>query len=210
MREDAVIIEDLSVSFGGRPVLHSVNARFPQSGASVLVGRSGSGKTTLLRSINRLNEEFPGCATSGRVMVNFSAGAVDIYEKAAPPLRELRLRSGMLFQTPYMFPVSVYRNMAMPLQLARGYGKSELGDRIRATLELVGLWIPPKSQIYPQTGVSSNSSISISRYTLSLSSCVIPRYRRVISKEEWLYISISITGRTPAFHAKYPKVFLSE
>jgi phosphate transport system ATP-binding protein len=46
----------------------------------------------------------------------------------------------MLFQTPNLFPVSVYRNLAMPLQLTRGYSKSELGDRIRATLESVGLW----------------------------------------------------------------------
>ena len=58
-----------------RSVLRGVNTRFPQTGASVLAGRSGSGQTTLLRSINRLNEEFPGCTTSGRVMINFSAGA---------------------------------------------------------------------------------------------------------------------------------------
>ena len=137
---DAVTIENLSVSFGGRPVLRDVCARFPQASVSVLIGRSGSGKTTLLRSINRLNEEFPNCATKGGVLVNFSTGAVRIYEKDAPPLRELRLYAGMLFQTPNLFPVSVYRNLALPLQLMRGCGKSELGDRIRATLELVGLW----------------------------------------------------------------------
>jgi phosphate transport system ATP-binding protein len=137
---DAVIVENLSVSFGGRPALSGVSARFPQAGVSVLIGRSGSGKTTLLRSINRLNEEFPGCATSGRVLVNFSTGVIDIYGNGAPPLRELRLRAGMLFQVPNLFPVSVYRNLAMPLQLVRGHGKSEIGDRIRASLESVGLW----------------------------------------------------------------------
>lgn len=137
---DAVIMENLSVSFGGHPVLRNVSARFPQAGVSVLVGRSGSGKTTLLRSVNRLNEEFPGCATSGRVRVHFRTGTVSLYEKNAPPLRELRLRIGMLFQTPNLFPVSVYRNLAMPLQLMRGCSKSELDDRIRAALELTGLW----------------------------------------------------------------------
>ena len=138
--QDAVIIQDLSVSFGGRPVLRNVNARFSQAGVSALVGRSGSGKTTLLRSINRLNEEFPGCATSGKVLVNFSTGTANIYAKDATPLRELRLRIGMLFQTPNLFPVSVYRNLAMPLQLMSGHSKSEIDDRIRAILELVGLW----------------------------------------------------------------------
>jgi phosphate transport system ATP-binding protein len=138
--QDTVIIENLSVHFSGHPALYNVNARFATIGVSALVGRSGSGKTTLLRSINRLNEEFPGCATSGKVLVNFSTGAADIYADNAPPLRELRLRAGMVFQTPNLFPVSVCRNLAMPLQLMRGYGKSELDDRIRAALERVGLW----------------------------------------------------------------------
>lgn len=137
---DAVTIHNLSVSFDGRCALHGVNAHFLHGGISVLVGRSGSGKTTLLRSINRLNEEFPGCATSGEVSVNFSTGVVDLYGKNAPPVAELRLRAGMVFQTPNLFPVSVYRNVAMPLQLMRGYAARELGDRVRASLEAVGLW----------------------------------------------------------------------
>lgn len=138
--EGSVKVENLSVSFGPRPVLRNVNADFARSGASVLVGRSGSGKTTLLRSINRLNEEFPGCVTTGGVRVNFKDGPVDVYRPGGPPLRELRVRAGMLFQTPNLFPVSVYRNLAMPLQLVRGCAKSELEGRIRAALESVGLW----------------------------------------------------------------------
>jgi phosphate transport system ATP-binding protein len=138
--QDALVIENLSVSFGRHQVLRDVSARFPSSGVSVLVGRSGSGKTTLLRALNRLNEEFPGCVTSGKVLANFGNGLVDIYRDGALSLRELRLRAGMLFQTPNLFQVSVYRNLSMPLQLVRGCAKSELGDRIRAALEAVGLW----------------------------------------------------------------------
>lgn len=145
--QDAVAIKNLSVSFGGRPVLRDVSMQFPHAGVSVLVGRSGSGKTTLLRSINRLNEEFSHCAVSGRILVNFNTGTVDIYAKDALPLRELRLRIGMLFQTPNLFPVSVYRNLAMPLQLMRGYGKKEISDRIHSTLESVGLWKELKNKL---------------------------------------------------------------
>lgn len=137
---DAVIIENLSVKFGAHEALRNVSARFPRSGISVLVGRSGSGKTTLLRSVNRLNEEFPHCVTSGRVLINFSGGASDIYMPGALSMRELRTRVGMLFQTPNLFPVSVYRNLALPLELVCGHNKNELEDRIRAALEAVGLW----------------------------------------------------------------------
>lgn len=142
---DAASIENLSVSFNGHAILRDVSASFPASGISVLLGRSGSGKTTLLRAINRLNDEFPGCAVNGRVQANFHDGPVQVYPALRDgngknfSLRELRMRAGMLFQTPNLFPVSVYRNLAMPLQLVRGYAKNELNDRIREALAAVGL-----------------------------------------------------------------------
>ena len=139
-----VTLYDLSVAFGGREVLRQISAAFPPNRISVLVGRSGSGKTTLLRSINRLNEEFPGCATSGRVEVDTGHGPRDIYAgadgKPAVSLTELRLRVGMLFQTPNCFPVSVYRNIAMPLTLVGGSDAAETPDRVQAALAAVGLW----------------------------------------------------------------------
>ena len=56
------------------------------------------------------------------------------------PLTELRLRVGMLFQTPNCFPVSVFRNIAMPLALVGGAATTEIPDRVQAALESVGLW----------------------------------------------------------------------
>ena len=150
-----VTVEDLCVSFGGQPVLRTVNALFPAQCVSVVVGRSGSGKTTLLRAINRLNEEFPGCTTTGRVWVDWpnkadkadaaeAAEAVtnrrDVYASGGPPLTLLRQRVGMLFQTPNCFPVSVWRNMSMPLALVGGVAEADIPGRVRDALEAVGLW----------------------------------------------------------------------
>lgn len=149
----AVSITDLFVAFSGRKVLRSVNAVFPTGAVTVVVGRSGSGKTTLLRSINRLNEEFPGCATSGRVMVDFGCGFLDIYEDVGPgagklSLSALRLRVGMLFQTPNCFPVSVYRNLALPLSLAASIAAGDVPDMVRAALESVGLWAEVQDRLH--------------------------------------------------------------
>lgn len=149
----AVTLSDVSVSFFKHTVLHKINAAFPANRVSVLVGRSGSGKTTLLRTINRLNEEFPGCKTTGKVCIDFGAGPVDIYGEPESgggklTLPELRLRVGMLFQTPNCFPVSAYRNIAMPLALVAGAPSKEIPDLVRASLESVGLWAEIKDRLH--------------------------------------------------------------
>ena len=144
---DIVSLADVSVFFFKQTALQNINAVFPANKISVLVGRSGSGKTTLLRAINRLNEEFPGCATTGKVNVDFGQGACDVYAGKIP-LEELRLRAGMLFQTPNCFPVSAYRNIAMPLTLVAGTPAAEVPDRVQAALEAVGLWAELKDRLH--------------------------------------------------------------
>ncbi len=147
----AVTMEHLSVSFFGRQVLNDITTQFFRHNISVLVGRSGSGKTTLLRSINRLNEEFEGCTTKGQVYFRTGEKCHALYpdpdqhnlthQKYDPlSLTKLRLQVGMLFQTPNVFPVSVYKNIALPLVLVGHCPKIEVQDRVRQALQLVGLW----------------------------------------------------------------------
>ncbi|MDR0339645.1 MAG: phosphate ABC transporter ATP-binding protein [Desulfovibrio sp.] len=145
-----VSISDLSVSFFSRKALCNVSAFFPSGAISVLIGRSGSGKTTLLRAINRLNEEFPGCVTTGSVRLDFGEGEFDIYGESRQQeraLSALRLRAGMLFQAPNCFPVSVYRNIAMPLSLAGGAPSAKIPEIARSSLEAVGLWNEVKDRL---------------------------------------------------------------
>ncbi len=147
---NAVSLENVSVSFFDRPILQAVNALFPAGRISVLVGRSGSGKTTLLRTVNRLNEEFPGCRTSGTITIDCGGGPCNIYARpneGGLSLPELRRRVGMLFQTPNCFPVSVYRNIAMPLALTAGVNANDIPDKAREALAAVGLWEELKDRL---------------------------------------------------------------
>jgi zinc/manganese transport system ATP-binding protein len=57
-------VEDLSVSFGGRPVLDQVSFSIQAGGFCGLIGSNGAGKTTLLRAILGLI-----APTSGRIVV---------------------------------------------------------------------------------------------------------------------------------------------
>ena len=145
-----VLLDSVSVSFFGNRVLQNISVFFPANRISVLLGRSGSGKTTLLRTMNRLNEEFLGCATTGAVYVDFGRGPFNLYAKDREkglPLPELRRRVGMLFQTPNCFPVSVYRNIAMPLALVAGSSPRDIPGKVQAALASVGLWDELKDRL---------------------------------------------------------------
>lgn len=145
----AVTLTDFSVAFFGVKVLHEVNAVFPETGITVILGRSGSGKTTLLRGVNRLNEEFPGCETQGQVTLDLEQGPLPVYDRGegALSVTELRRRAGMLFQTPSLFPVSAYRNLTMPLQLVAGVRRRDIPGMVEASLRDVGLWEELKDRL---------------------------------------------------------------
>ncbi len=150
----AIRVENLSVSFAGRQVLDNMNLEIETGGPTVLVGRSGSGKTTLLRAINRLNECLPGCVTTGQVRLRLGGQApgrpgedwVDAYGPATV-VEDLRKRVGMVFQTPNVLPVSVARNLGLPLRLALGLPALEIQGRMEQALREARLWDEVKDRL---------------------------------------------------------------
>lgn len=146
----AVRINDLCVHFGQQQVLHNVCMEAPRRGITVLAGRSGSGKTTLLRALNRLNETFFHCRTSGVVELDLGRGLETIYPAPGVnvrPLAQLRRLVGMVFQTPNVLPVSVERNLALPLEVVAGLPEKERGLKTREALMSVGLWEEVKDRL---------------------------------------------------------------
>lgn len=137
---DCAVIKGLRVSFGEREILHGVDARFPANRVSVILGRSGSGKSTLLRSLNRLNECFDGYRGEGEVRVLLGSALVPVEGGGAPALTELRRRVGMVFQSPNPLPVSIRRNITLPLELAAQTSRGEIEENVKETLMRTGLW----------------------------------------------------------------------
>lgn len=136
----AVRVTGLVVSFGSRQILHGVDFVAQQRSITVLAGRSGSGKTTLLRSLNRLNETFAACRTGGRIELDLGQGLEDVLGPSARPVTEIRRRVGMVFQTPDVLPVSIARNIALPMRVVAGVATAEIDDRVQDALKAVGLW----------------------------------------------------------------------
>ena len=120
--------------------LRGVSFNIPRGEMLFLTGRSGAGKSTLLRLIMLM--ERP---SSGRIVVN--GHALDKLPSRKIPL--LRREIGVVFQNhQLLFDRTVYDNVALPLMIL-GYQPQEIGRRVRAALDKVGLLNKEKAN--PQT-----------------------------------------------------------
>jgi phosphate transport system ATP-binding protein len=137
-----VKVEELSVGFGKREILHDIYVGFPEHKITALLGPTGSGKTTLLRTLNRLNELVSGFYLEGRVDLD----DVDIY-RDIKDVREVRRRIGMLFQRPNPFPQSIEENIAIGLRAHQIVPNREIRGEVERELREVGLWEAVKNKL---------------------------------------------------------------
>ncbi len=90
-------VKDLTVSFGGKPVVHGINFSIKAGERIALVGESGSGKTVTALSLLRLvmNAELRGTAIFGQT------DTVDLLSISEQQLRGIRGQDiAMIFQEP--------------------------------------------------------------------------------------------------------------
>lgn len=132
-------LRGVGVTMHSRSILHGIDLDIAKGHATFVMGRSGAGKTTLLRVLNRLNECFPGCETSGEVLLHLDSGPVRPYAREIP-LPELRRLAGMVFQHPNVLPMSIVDNIAMPLTAIFGLKRKQALDTARLALEEARLW----------------------------------------------------------------------
>lgn len=149
-----ISIRDLTVSFKDKKALSDVSFDVMPNELTVLVGRSGSGKSTLLRAVNRLNECFEGCETSGGISVRLGGETLDVYASVTDPER-LRSRVGMVFQSPNVLPISIERNLLLPQKLVRGIGGARAREVMERVLEDVGLLDEVKDRLKQPAGTLS-------------------------------------------------------
>lgn len=128
-------IEHLYIAYGGRLALRDVTLPIRAQAITALIGPSGCGKTSFLSALNRMTDLIPGCSVRGAVRFH----GVDIHARDADPVA-LRRRIGMIFQKPNPFPLSIRRNLELPL-LERGVrDRAERESRIEQVLREAGLW----------------------------------------------------------------------
>ncbi|MEE8311608.1 MAG: phosphate ABC transporter ATP-binding protein [Candidatus Binatia bacterium] len=143
-------ISNLEVHYTTGCAVQDVTLDIAPGRITALLGPSGCGKTSVLSSLNRMTDLIPGCRVEGTIRLagqDILAPDVDVVA--------LRRRVGMIFQKPNPFPISIRRNIELPLHSLGVRARSDLDRIVHDTLSDVGLWNEVKDRLdTPAQGLS--------------------------------------------------------
>jgi len=143
-------VRDLSVHAGARPLLHGVHLSIATREVFGLIGPSGAGKSTLLRCLNRLTDLDPTLRVAGEVLFHGrSIRAPEVDPDA------LRVRIGILFQQPVIFPVSIVKNVLFGVRHLVNIARCDQSALAERALREAALWDEVKDRLHaPATKLS--------------------------------------------------------
>ena len=141
-KEGVIRVKDLTVKYGQKPAISSVDLEVKEAGVTAFIGPSGCGKSTLLRAFNRMNDEIPTCSMTGQIEWR---GKNLLSDDIDPVL--LRRAVSMVFQKANVFPTSIYENVAFGLRIQGLKDKTELDAIIEESLNDAFLWDEVKDRM---------------------------------------------------------------
>ncbi len=156
--ENLLEVRNLKKSFGKLCVLEDISFNVEKGKVVAIIGPSGSGKSTLLRCLTQLER-----ADSGEVTVCGEEMLTKDGYRDAKTLREIRLKTGLVFQNFNLFPhFSVMRNITeAPVRVLKR-GKAEAKQNAMELLKKMGL--ETKADAYPcELSGGQQQRVSIAR-----------------------------------------------
>jgi len=126
-----ITIRNVHKSFGSQKVLDGLDLDIPVGKITAIIGPSGEGKSVLLKHLIGLLQPDSGAVeVDGESIVNLRRSE----------LNRIREKFGMLFQNVALFDsMSVFENVAFPLEEKTSLSKEEIRGRVLSALEDVGL-----------------------------------------------------------------------
>ncbi len=125
---------------GGHDALTNISFHMEKGAMAFLTGHSGAGKSTLLKLVALIER-----ATRGQLFLD----GENVSRISARRIPYIRRKIGFIFQDHHLlFDRTVFDNVALPLVIA-GYPHQEIGRRVRAALDKLGLL--NKERVYPIT-----------------------------------------------------------
>ncbi len=126
-----ITLRNVHKSFGSQKVLDGLDLDIPAGQITAIIGPSGEGKSVLLKHLIGLLQP-----DSGTVEVDGES----IVDLRRSELNRIREKFGMLFQNVALFDsMTVFENVAFPLQEKTSLSKEEIRSRVVSALEDVGL-----------------------------------------------------------------------
>jgi ABC-type polar amino acid transport system ATPase subunit len=139
-----VRVSHLDKYFGRLHVLKDLSFEVNEAEVVCIIGRSGSGKSTLLRCINFLEMPDHGAVEVAGVAVEAHGSGREYRQQ----IHELRLKTGMVFQSFNLFPhMTALENVIEGTVTVKGMDKQAAIEIGRRNLEKVGLL--EKQEQYP-------------------------------------------------------------
>jgi phosphate uptake ABC transporter len=138
--QNIIETDALCVSYGNRKVLDNISYGFKKNKITAILGSSGCGKTTLLHALNDIISEEEKVKLSGDIRLEGRS----VYSMQKESLRK---EVGLVFQTPVVFPMSIYKNMSYALNYHSTHSKKEIEDIIKEKLEFAGLYDEVKDKL---------------------------------------------------------------
>ena len=131
----AIVLRQLSKSFGNREVLRGIDLTVAPGSIVCLMGRSGGGKSTLLRCLHLRAEPPRGSITIGSHAL--FGGAKRLMPRE---IVDLRRQVGMIFQSFHLFPhLTAVENVVLAQRVTKGVKADAALDKAMDLLTTVGL-----------------------------------------------------------------------
>ena len=146
-----ISVRNLSVFYGNQQALKNITIDIPDKKIIAIIGPSGCGKTTLLKSFNRLIDSVEGVRVTGKVFVD----GENIFDPKTE-VTHIRKKMGLLAQSPYPLPMSIYDNVAYGPRIHGLKNKKKLSQIVEHYLKEASLWDEVKDRLH-----TSASKISV-------------------------------------------------
>ncbi|MBD7908454.1 amino acid ABC transporter ATP-binding protein [Sporosarcina gallistercoris] len=162
-------VKNLKKAFGENPVLEGVDLTVNKSEVVVIMGPSGSGKSTFLRCLTYLEEPNEGIIRIGPHELH-TGGKLD--RKRKKEIRELRKKTGFVFQSFNLFPnkTAIENVMEGPVTI---YGVKPVEAKALAETLLIKVGLGDRCDHYPsQLSGGQQQRVAIAR-ALSLNPTVM-------------------------------------
>ncbi len=139
MENPFIEFEDVTKRFGDRTILNRVNLKLYDGHVTTIIGKSGTGKSVLLKHIIGLL-----APTEGRILFR----GKPIEEMNRRELNEYKSLFSYLFQNNALFDsLTVFENIALPLQQTTNMGRKEIEVRVMEKVHQMELSEVPRK--YP-------------------------------------------------------------